>query len=679
MIEIEKQIKELRLTIERHLHAYHVLDTPTIDDYTFDQLFRELLELEAKHPEYADVNSPTQKVGAKPISGFEVTTHTTPMLSLDNAMNNDELSKYIDTLASILKCTTDELEFVCEPKLDGLAINLTYVNGELLIAATRGDGVEGEDVTVNVRTINNVPLKLMGNTYPKTIEIRGEVFMPKFSFFNLNKEAVKSGTKPFANPRNAAAGSLRQLDSLITANRNLSFRAYSIGNSTLSVIDPKTHSEYMELVRSWGLPYGKECEIIKGKEGCIKYFSELGKKREELDYEIDGAVFKLNNIEQQEMVGISSRAPKWAIAGKFPPEEASSTVLDIIFQVGKTGVITPVAILDPVLVGGVVVNRTTLHNLDHIKRLDVMIGDIVVVCRNGDVVPGIARVNKSYRQATRCTYVTVPTTCPDCNSPVVKQLNPYSGSTVIKCTGGIICKAQRKEAVKHFSSRKALNIDGFGDKIIEGLVYSEVIKTFTDIFKLSIDDISSLERMGDKSSQNLLDSIETSKKTTLIKFIFGLGIPEVGLTTSKSLVKHLRTLYNVTHATYSDLISIKDIGKVVATDIVNYFNNEDNLKVINELIEEGVYWDEDDVSMAPENLELEGKVYCITGTFGTRTREEITNYLESLGGKVTGSVTRKTAALIYGLKAGSKLEKAKELNIQLLSEEDIDEIIRTAS
>ena len=665
--DIEKRVAELRATLDNYNYQYYVLDNPTVPDAEYDRLLRELQQLESEHPELVSADSPTQRVGAKPDNGFEEVTHELAMLSLDNAMTDEELVSFDKRIKDRLKSSAD-IEYVCEPKLDGLAVSLLYENGKLVRGATRGDGTTGENITLNVRTIRAIPLKLRGKKIPERVEIRGEVFMPKAVFESLNEEAREQGGKTFANPRNAAAGSLRQLDPAITAKRQLSFYAYSMGLVSDDFILADTHYGRLEQIKEFGLPVSAEVKIVTGAEGCQKYHQAILQKRDQLAYEIDGVVNKVNSIALQEELGFVARAPRWAIAHKFPAQEEMTQLLGVDFQVGRTGALTPVARLNPVSVGGVTVSNATLHNMDEIARLDARIGDTVIIRRAGDVIPQVVSVILEKRPPDAEEILT-PTNCPVCDSPVERT----KGEAVIRCTGGLVCSAQRNESIKHFASRKAMDIDGLGDKLVEIFAEKGMVKTISDLYRLKAADIAALERMGEKSAENLINALEHSKNTTLPKFLYSLGIREVGEVTAKNIAHHFLTLDAIINASQEELESVPDVGPIVAHHIRAFFDNDENIEQINELKQLGVNWP-DIEQKSDDELPLKGKTYVITGTLDGISRTEAKSKLEALGAKVSGSVSSKTTALIAGASAGSKLKKAQELGVEVLDQSFLDSL-----
>ncbi len=658
--EVVREAEELRRQIEYHNYRYYVLDDPEIPDAEYDRLMRRLQALEQAHPEIITPNSPTQRVGAKPREGFREVRHEVPMLSLNNCFSEEELRAFDRRVREGLEVEVP-IDYVAEPKLDGLAISLIYEHGELVLAATRGDGYTGEDVTANVRTIDSVPLRLLGDDLPAKLDVRGEVYMPVAGFHKLNEEARKKGEKTFANPRNAAAGSLRQLDPRITAQRPLAMYCYAIGVAE-GVELADTHFGQLQQLRNWGLRVSREVQRVEGVEGCLHYYEEMGKRRDSLPFEIDGVVYKVNRIDWQEKLGYVSRAPRWAIAHKFPAHEEMTRVLDVEFQVGRTGALTPVARLEPVFVGGVTVSNATLHNMDEVERKDIRIGDWVIVRRAGDVIPEVVSVVLSKRPPdTR--KVELPTHCPVCGSAVVR----LEGEAVARCTGGLYCPAQRRESIKHFASRKAMDIEGLGDKLVEQLIDKGLVEHVDDLYRLSVEQLVTLERMGEKSAKNLIAALEKSKHTTLARFIYALGIREVGEATARVLAAHFRSLDKLRNASIEELEEVPDVGPVVAGHIHAFFRQKHNLEVIDNLIAAGVHWDEPEPA-EPEAQPLAGKTLVLTGALASMTREEAGEKLMALGAKVSGSVSKKTTAVIVGDKPGSKLVKAEKLGVPVLDE-----------
>ncbi|MDY5422246.1 NAD-dependent DNA ligase LigA [Actinobacillus porcinus] len=669
MTTISNQINQLRETLRHHEYLYHVLDAPEIPDSEYDRLFHQLKALEQQHPELITPNSPTQRVGAKPLSGFAQITHEIPMLSLDNAFSDEEFYAFVKRIQDRLTVLPEKLEFCCEPKLDGLAVSILYVNGILTQAATRGDGTTGEDITLNIRTIRNIPLQLLTDNPPARLEVRGEVFMPQAGFEKLNETALAKGEKTFANPRNAAAGSLRQLDPKITSQRPLTLNAYGIGVAE-GVELPDTHYARLQWLKSLGIPVNPEIQLCDGVEKVLNFYRTIQQKRPNLGYDIDGTVLKINSIALQQELGFIAKAPRWAIAYKFPAQEEMTVLNDVEFQVGRTGAITPVAKLEPVFVAGVTVSNATLHNGDEIERLNIAIGDTVIIRRAGDVIPQIIGVVHDRRPANAKPIV-FPTTCPVCGSAVTR----IDGEAVARCTGGLFCDAQRKEALKHFVSRKAMDIDGVGAKLIEQLVDRELIHTPADLFKLDLITLMRLERMGEKSAQNALDSLEKAKKTTLARFIFALGIREVGEATALNLANFFKNLTALQQATFEQLQQVPDVGDVVANRILAFWQEQHNLDVVNDLIAQGVHWDDVEVKEVNENP-FKDKTIVLTGTLSQMGRNEAKALLQQLGAKVAGSVSAKTHLVIAGDAAGSKLAKAQELGVEVWDEQKFVEVLQ---
>ncbi|WP_105902495.1 NAD-dependent DNA ligase LigA [Vibrio gangliei] len=659
--EIQQKIEQLRETLHYHGVRYYVEDNPEITDAEYDRLMRELQELEQAHPEFYSESSPSVRVGGKPLEGFTQVKHEIPMLSLDNAFEDSELDNFHKKITTRLNGQPCNI-YCCEPKLDGLAVSLLYENGILVQAATRGDGATGENITANVKTIKSIPLKLQGNNWPQRIEVRGEVFMLLDGFNAFNEKALKNGTKPFANPRNAAAGSLRQLDSKITATRPLSFYAYSVGVVEGGEL-PQSHYQRFLTLKSWGLPMCPETKVVEGLDKVKDYYQDILTRRAELAYEIDGVVIKVDDIDLQEELGFVARAPRWAIAYKFPAQEEMTRLNDVEFQVGRTGAITPVAKLEPVYVGGVTVSNATLHNADEIERLDVHIGDTVIVRRAGDVIPKIVGVVAD-RRPDNAKSVEYPTQCPVCHSDAER----VEGEAVTRCTGGLICQAQRIEALKHFVSRKAMDVDGLGVKVIEQLVDREMVQTPADLFKLSAGLLTVLDRLGPKSAQNIVNALEAAKETTLPRFLYSLGIREVGEATAQNLSVHFQSLDKIRNATQEQLVEVPDVGQVVAEHIVHFFSEENNLAVIDDLIAQGIHWPEIEVTVDPESLPMKDKTVVITGSFSQLNRNEAKAALQALGAKVAGSVSKKTDILFAGEATGSKLTKAQELGVEIQDE-----------
>lgn len=657
----EARCAYLRGEIERHNIRYYQLDDPEISDAEYDSLFRELQNLEAVHPDLATADSPTHRVGAKPVKGFAEVVHRTPMLSLNNAFSEDEVRAFDQRVREALGLL--QVEYAVEPKFDGLAITLSYVDGIFVQGATRGDGNIGEDVTENLRTIRAIPLRL-SQTFA-LVEIRGEVLMMKSDFAALNRAQEAKGDKLFANPRNAAAGALRQLDSRITASRHLSFFAYGVGAVTGSVL-PTTHGAQMQWLKSMAVPVAEQSSVVLGVEGLLAFYHHIGEQRANLPYDIDGVVYKVNDILKQQQMGYVSRAPRFAIAHKFPAEEALTTVLDIEVQVGRTGVLTPVARLAPVFVGGVTVTNATLHNQDEIDRKDVRVGDTVVVRRAGDVIPEVARVVMKKRpqpEPPRFDLYQRHPVCPVCGSKVSKE----EEASAWRCTGGLYCPAQRKQALWHFASRRAIDIEGLGDKLVDQLVDQQLVTTPADLYQLKLADLAGLERMGDKSATNLLAAIEKSKQTTLARFIYALGIRNVGETTAKDLARHFGKLDNLMAADAARLQLVRDVGPVVAMSIADFFAEAHDREIISTLRNSGMQWPENE-GETQQVLALSGQIFVLTGTLSEMSRDDAKARLEALGARVSGSVSKKTNYVVAGEEAGSKLEKARELNVKVLDE-----------
>lgn len=663
MTNIQTQIDNLRKTLRQYEYEYHVLDNPTVPDSEYDRLFHQLKTLELEHPEFLTSDSPTQRVGAKPLSGFSQIRHEIPMLSLDNAFSDEEFNAFVKRIEDRLIVLPKPLTFCCEPKLDGLAVSILYVNGILTQAATRGDGTTGEDITANIRTIRNIPLQLLTDNPPARLEVRGEVFMPHAGFEHLNEYALEHGEKTFANPRNAAAGSLRQLDPNITSKRPLVLNAYGIG-ITEGVELPNTHYARLQWLKSIGIPVNPEIRLCYGTNEVLDFYRDIQNKRSSLGYDIDGTVLKINDIALQNELGFISKAPRWAIAYKFPAQEELTVLNDVEFQVGRTGAITPVAKLEPVFVAGVTVSNATLHNSDEIERLNIAIGDTVVIRRAGDVIPQIIGVLHE-RRPDNAKPIIFPTNCPVCDSQIIR----IEGEAVARCTGGLFCAAQRKEALKHFVSRKAMDIDGVGGKLIEQLVDRELIHTPADLFKLDLTTLTRLERMGEKSAENALNSLEKAKSTTLARFIFALGIREVGEATALNLANHFKTLDALKAADLDQLQQVPDVGEVVANRIFVFWREAHNVAVVEDLIAQGVHWETVEVKEASENF-FKDKTVVLTGTLTQMGRNEAKSLLQQLGAKVSGSVSSKTDFVIAGDAAGSKLAKAQELNIRVLTEDE---------
>jgi DNA ligase (NAD+) len=660
---------KLRREIERHNRLYYREDNPAVSDAEYDKLFRELAALEAEHPELATPDSPTQRVGAKPSEGFEPVVHRVPMLSLANAFDEEDVTAFDRRVREGLG--VEEVEYSVEPKFDGLAVTLAYEDGVFAQGATRGDGTTGEDVTANLRTIRSIPLRLeavvegrAGNKKkpPKLLEVRGEVLMLRRDFEAINKRAMETGDKAFVNPRNAAAGALRQLDPRLTAERRLSFFAYGIG-AQRGFDAPPTHAKLLDVLAALGFPVAGERRTAKGVAGLLEFYAEIGARRAKLPFDIDGVVYKVNRYADQEKLGFVSRAPRWAIAHKFPAEEATTQLLDIGVQVGRTGALTPVARLAPVFVGGTTIVNATLHNEDEVRRKDVWRRDTVVVRRAGDVIPEVARVAKKGPREKK-DWFEMPAKCPECGSAVEK----LEEEAVARCTGGLFCPAQRKQSLLHFASRRAMDIEGLGDKLVDQLVEGGLVRTPAHLYTLGIVKLAALERMAEKSAANVVAAIEKSKNTTLGRFIYALGIRNVGEVTAKDLARHFGTLDALMDANVEQLMEAPDVGPVVAESVAGFFREKHNREVIEQLRAAGVRWQEGPPARAATAGPFAGKIVVLTGTLGAMTRDEAKDRIEALGGKVTGSVSAKTDYVVAGEEAGSKLDKARALGVKVLDE-----------
>ncbi len=672
MESIIQQINQLRTSLRHHEHLYHVLDAPEIPDAEYDRLMQQLRELEAQHPELITNDSPTQRVGAAPLDAFEQVKHEVPMLSLDNVFDEESYLAFDKRVHDRLK-RADPLTFCCELKLDGLAVSLLYEDGELVRAATRGDGTIGENITANVRTIRAIPLRLQGDKLPRRVEVRGEVFMPLAGFEQLNDEARRKGGKVFANPRNAAAGSLRQLDPRITAKRPLTFFCYGVGLLEGGEL-PRSHIQRLMQFKAWGLPVSDRVKLCTGSEQVIAFYRQVEQDRGGLGFDIDGVVIKVDSLDLQEQLGFVARAPRWATAFKFPAQEQITQVREVEFQVGRTGAITPVARLEPVQVAGVIVSNATLHNADEIERLGLRIGDTVIVRRAGDVIPQVVGVVMDQRPQD-AKEITFPEHCPMCGSDIER----VEGEAVARCTGGLFCAAQRKEALKHFVSRRALDVDGMGDKIIEQLVEKQYVENPADLFTLTAGKLTGLDRMGPKSAQNLIVALEKAKQTTFARFLYALGIREVGEATAANLAAHFRNLENLRAADIEALKSVPDVGEVVARHVVNFLGEEHNQKVI-EALEKVITWPEPQQIIAEEiDSPFAGKTVVLTGSLTILSRDEAKDRLAALGAKVSGSVSKKTDLVIAGEAAGSKLAKAQELGITVIDEAEMIRLLGESS
>ena len=658
MTNKKDSISELRKQINNHNYQYYVLDNPIISDYEYDSLMRELQDLEKKYPDLITQDSPTQRVGASPLDAFDSVDHSIPMLSLENAMNSEELFQYYERTKRGLQTDLD-IDFIAEPKLDGIGVELVYENGLFTYGLTRGDGIKGENITQNLKTIKAIPLSIRTEKFsaPELLEVRGEVFMEKDKFKIFNDNRLKNELPIFANPRNAAAGSLRQLDSSITASRPLSIYCYEPGKINGRKFD--NHIDFLSTLTDWGFPVNREIKLVKNLEGIISYHKKLEEKRSALPYEIDGTVFKVNNIKQREILGLRSRSPRWAIAGKFKAEQVTSVVVDIIASIGRTGAVTPVAKLKPVSVGGVIVTNATLHNQDEIDRKDVRIGDTVLVQRAGDVIPEVVKIIANKRPSGTTKYI-LPSECPICG----KEVKRPKDESVTRCNN-LLCPAQTKGRIKHFISKGGLDIEGFGDKLVDQLVDKNLLKTFDDVFKLNFSDLESLDRMAEKSAQNVISAINDSKKTTFSKFIYALGIRNVGAHLSKVLEEKFESdIGKFQKASIEELEEINEVGPIVAEAIVNFWSNETNLNMVNECFRYGVSFYQKKL----ESQNLSGLSFVFTGTLKTIKRSEAKNYVESHGGHLSSSVSKNTDFLVAGNSSGSKLKKAQDLNIKIIDE-----------
>lgn len=663
--KVQKEIEKLRQAIEEHNYRYHVLDDPIISDAQYDDLFLRLKKLESDHPEYITPDSPTMRVGSAPLKAFTKIQHDVPMLSLDNAFTEEEIAAFNQRICDRLD-VKGPIEYCCEPKLDGLAISLRYKNGQLQQAATRGDGTTGEDIIDNIKTIKMIPLRLRGKDYPTVIDVRGEVYMTKAGFTHLNEQAFKTGSKVFANPRNAAAGSLRQLDPRITASRHLEIYFYGVGLVQGGHL-PKKQYDLLQQLAEWGLRINPFIKVKEGVEGCLSFYKSIQAKRDALPYEIDGVVYKVNSLAEQERLGFITRAPRWAVAHKFPAQETHTVIEAVEFSVGRTGALTPVAHLKPVHVGGVTVSNATLHNMDEIKRKDIHIGDTVVVRRAGDVIPEVYCVVLNQRPK-HIKKITMPKHCPVCHS-LVEQIE---GEAVARCTGALVCAAQRRQTIRHFASRRAMNIEGLGDALVAQLVENGLVNTVADIYSLTHEQLESLERMGEKSADNLLKEIEKSKNTLLPRFLYALGIREVGEATAKQLAMHFKKLPDLQAAREEELQAVADIGPVVASHIANFFHEPRNRDIIKKLLKSGIHWPE---IKTLRHLPLEGQTFVLTGALSDMTRDEAKERLEKLGGKVAGSVSSKTSYVVVGTEPGTKLKKAQELGIKILEDKKFHQFL----
>jgi DNA ligase (NAD+) len=666
--ETVQRYQRLKSDLNQHNHAYYVMDDPSIPDSEYDRLMRELQAIEQDYPQLLTADSPSQRVGGVALDSFSQVVHEVPMLSLDNAFSDVEMVDFDRRIKDRINLS-QQMTYACEPKLDGVAVSVLYKKGLLERAATRGDGFVGEDITSNVRTIKSIPLRLQGENIPDILEVRGEIYMPKAGFNRLNQKAKQAGEKTFVNPRNAAAGSLRQLDSKITATRPLEMCAYNVGQFA-GGDKPNSHFQMLQMLGKLGFKINQHIKQVEGIDACEDYYQHLAKIRDQLDYDIDGIVYKVNDFTLQKRLGFVAKAPRWAIARKFPAQEEMTRLLDVEFQVGRTGAVTPVARLEPVFVGGVTVGNATLHNADEINRLGICIGDTVIVRRAGDVIPQIVKAVLEKRPSG-AKPILFPERCPVCQSAVKRG----EGEAVARCTGGLFCGAQTKEAIKHYASRKAMDIDGLGDKLVDALVDNDLIYSVADLYDLKLERLVNLERMAQKSAENLLQSIEESKQTTLPKFLYALGVREVGEATAQTLANNFGTLDAVIAASIEQLLEVDDVGPIVARHIVDFFNNPDNLSIVEALIAAGVQWK--DIDQSADSLPLKGQTWVLTGTLESMSRAEAKDRLQEFGAKVASSVSTKTHAVVAGPGAGSKLKKAQSLDIQVLTEQSLIEFLAT--
>ena len=669
--EAARRIDQLRAEIAHHDYRYHVLDDPEVSDAGYDRLMLELRELEAAHPQLVTPDSPTQRVGSAPSQEFPPVVHAVPMLSLENAFTDGDIVDF-DRRAR-MRLEVERIEYAAEPKLDGLAISLRYEAGRLVQAATRGDGSRGEDVTANVRAIRRVPLTLRGGNPPRLLEVRGEVFMTRRSFEAVNRQAAQQGEKIFVNPRNAAAGSLRQLDPKITAKRALDLCCYGLGAVEGWQV-PARQSGIIAALREFGLRTAMEAAVVDGVEGCLAYHAKIAERRNALAYDIDGVVYKVDRVDWQRELGYVARAPRWAIAHKFPAQEETTVVRAVEFQVGRTGALTPVARLEPVFVGGVTVSNVTLHNMDELARKDVRIGDTVVVRRAGDVIPEVVRVVPE-RRPPDARVVELPAQCPVCGSPVARA----EGEAVARCTGGLVCAAQRRESLRHFASRRAMDIDGLGDRLIEQLVRLGRVRTPADLYTLTSEELAGLDRMGERSAANLVAALEGSRRTTLHRFLFALGIPDVGEATAQALAEHFGSLESLMVAGEEEIRAVRDVGPVIAAHVHAFFAEPRNREVIEALRRSGVAWPDAARAKRSGSDALRGATVVITGTLAGMTRDEARDAARAAGATVTDSVSKKTTLLVVGADAGSKLRKAQELGVRIVDEAQFQELLSGGS
>ena len=666
-MDLRAQLEALKATLARYDYRYYVLDDPEVPDATYDRLMGELRALETAHPHCITPDSPTQRVSGTPLKHFDAVSHRVPMLSLENAFLDADVEAFDRRVRERLE-TEELIDYHCEPKLDGLAISLTYVEGHLVVGATRGDGVTGEDVTSNLRTMKSVPLRLQG-TVPALVEVRGEVFMSDAGFARMNREALAKGEKIFVNPRNAAAGSLRQLDPSITATRPLDAFFYGVGAVEGGTL-PATHGEFVALLRAWGLRTCPETRVARGAAGLLAYYRDIGARRATLGYQIDGVVYKVDAFQSQRELGFVARAPRWAIAHKFPAEEEITQVRAIEWQVGRTGALTPVARLEPVFVGGVTVSNATLHNIDELTRKDVRVGDTVVIRRAGDVIPEVVRVIPE-RRPVGAVEAALPLACPVCGSAIQR----VEGESVARCTGGYVCLAQRKEAIKHFAARRAMDVGGLGDKVVDQLVEAGLVESPADLYRLTVEQLAGLARMGEKSATKIAAALEKSRRTTLPRFLFALGIPNVGEATALALAEHFGDLSPLRMATLEQIQAVPDVGPVVAASIRGFLDDSRQASVVDQLIALGLVWEVQTVSRS-DDLPFAGKTFVCTGTLPTLGRADAEALIRKFGGKVTGSVSKKTDYILAGADAGSKLAKAVELGVAVIGEEELKRMFR---
>jgi DNA ligase (NAD+) len=660
---VRRRIAELREAIEHHNYRYHVLDDPEIPDSSFDQLVRDLRALELEYPELVTPDSPTQRVGGAPVEAFAQVRHRVPMLSLDNAFSREEVLAFDRRIRERLE-TEQAIRYLCEPKLDGLAVSLTYRHGRLEIGATRGDGAVGEDVTHNIRTIQSVPLRLAGKGYPDVLDVRGEVLMSIAGFREMNRRAEAKGEKIFVNPRNAAAGSLRQLDPRLAASRPLEIFFYGAAIAEGAGL-PGRHSEVLAALRGWGLRTSPETRIVEGVDGLLAYYEDIAAKRPKLRYQIDGVVYKVDSLAEQRELGYIARAPRWAIAHKFPAEEEMTKVRAVEWQVGRTGALTPVARLEPVFVGGATVANATLHNIDELLRKDVRVGDTVVLRRAGDVIPEVVRVILENRPPVTKPE-RLPDRCPACGSDVERA----EGEAVARCTGALVCPAQLKETLRHFASRRAMDIEGMGSKLVDQIVDEGLVRNAADFYRLRVEALAELDRMGQKSAAKIVQSLERSKASTLPRFLFALGIRDVGEATAEALARHFRTLDRLRHSTVAEIEEVPDIGPVTAAHVHAFLHEPRNARVIDALVHLGVHWP-DMPGVESASKELEGTTFVLTGKLASLSRDEAGDLIRARGGRVSGSVSRKTDFVVVGEDAGWKLRNARELGVRILSEEEL--------